>query len=113
MTGPLLITASGYWNPLVWLAAFAIILVIVLIIRSSGTKRFKKGTDQTLQFFSGNRPPADNVDKDNLYWGFSRKLERYTAWLRSWHTGIVNDYAFAFAVLIIIIFAALAFGGVL
>ena len=109
----LLITASGYWNPITWVTAFAIILVIVLLIRSSGTKRFKKGTEQTVQFFSGNKPPTDGVDHTNLYWGFSRNLERYIDWLRRRHTGIVNDYAYGFVVLLVIIFAALALGGAL
>ncbi len=113
MTGSLLITASGFWNPMAWLAAFAVIMLIVLIIRASGTKKFKKGTHQASQFFSGNKPPADGVDHANLYWGFSKTLERYTGWMRRRHTGIVNDYAYCFVVLLIIIFAALTFGGML
>jgi hypothetical protein len=106
-------TESGFWTPLVWAAAFLVILAMVYVLRSIGEKRHKPRTEQSLPFFSGNLPPGRSIKMGNLYWGFFRAMERNYAWLRRMHNGIVNDYVFSFVVLIITVLAALIMGGAL
>ena len=112
MIGLLLRTESGIWSPLMFLSAAAVILVFVYMIRSAGTKKYKKNTDQALPFFSGNRAPETNIPSGNLYWGFFEALKKYYAWLIRFHTGMVNDYIYSFVLLVVIIAAALL-GGIL
>jgi hypothetical protein len=102
---------AGYWSPLVWLASFVIVLAIALLIRSRGEKGFKHGTEQTLPFFSGNVQERKNIHSSNLYWGFTTRLSKQLRLLTRAHTGIVNDYAFSFVLLAILLMAALIFGG--
>ncbi len=105
-------TASGLWSPLAFLMAAVVILIVVYIIRSTGTKKYKKGTEQTVPFFSGNRPPESNIRSENLYWGFSEAMKRYYRFVMRFHTGIVNDYVYSFVLLVVII-AAVLLGGML
>ena len=109
----ILLTEAGFWNPLLWLLSFLIILVIVYAIRSRGRKRYRHGTDQTLPFFSGNVPPAENIRSSNLYWGFFEAMKKYYRWLLRVHTGIVNDYVYCFVVLLVVILAAMTLGGLI
>jgi len=104
-------TAAGYWAPLVWLAAFLIALAIALIIRSRGNSRFKQGKEQATPFFSGNKPPEENISGSNFYWGFFSATGKYYGWLRKLHTGIVNDYVFCLVLLVIFLLLAAALGG--
>ena len=106
-------TEAGYWSPLVWLAAFVIVLAIALLIRSRGDKSFKNGTEQAVPFFSGNEPTGENINSSNLYWGFMNKLEKHYKLLIRAHSGVVNDYAYSFVVLIVVIMVALVIGGML
>jgi NADH:ubiquinone oxidoreductase subunit 6 (subunit J) len=103
-------TGSGVWSPLAFLAAAAIILAVVYVIRSTGTKKYKKGTEQTLPFFSGNKAPEKNIASGNLYWGFFEALKKYYGWLTRLHTGIINDYVYSFVLLLVIIVVALLGG---
>ncbi len=111
MIGRLFITQSGMWNPLSFVVAAVIILVIVYIIRSTGTKKYKKGTEQTVAFFSGGKAPEENVHPENLYWGFFEAMKRYYKWLMKFHTGIVNDYVYSFVLLVVVVAAVLLLGG--
>jgi len=108
-----LLTEAGFWNPVLWTLSFFVILIIVLIIRSMGVKKYRHGTEQTTPFFSGNIPPEENIKSGNLYWGFFRYMERYYKILIRMHSGIVNDYVYSFVLLIVVILAALTLGGLL
>jgi len=110
MTG-LLVTSSGYWHPLAWLAVMALAVILALIIRSFGNNRFRKGTDQQVPFYSGNRAPEGRIKSSNLYWGFFTAMEKYFRWLRRLHTGIVNDYVYWFVLVMVIMLAAVMLGG--
>jgi len=88
-------TGFGVWDPLVWLAALAVAIILGFIIRSFGVKDYKKGTDQTLPFLSGDK--QENVEyihirASNLYWGYLDALKGYYSRLIPLHTGIVTDY---------------------
>ncbi len=104
-------TVSGVWSPLALLAAAAIIIIVVYLIRSTGTKKYKKGTEQTVPFFSGGVAPEKNIHPGNLYWGFFEAMKKYYRWMVRLHTGIVNDYIYSFVLLIVIVAAVILIGG--
>jgi multicomponent Na+:H+ antiporter subunit D len=108
-----LATGAGYWSPIVWLIAFVIVMAMACLIRSRGERGCKYGTEQTMPFFSGNEPPGRNIHSSNLYWGFIRMLGKYFILLRRAHSGVVNDYAYSFVLLLVVIMAALVVGGML
>jgi len=86
----------GAWNPIAWTLLFLGVLVIGFFVRSRGRKDYKRGTDQTQPFLSGNAEPetaeALHVRGENLYWGMVHGLAEYYERVRAWHTGILNDY---------------------
>lgn len=94
-------TGNGFWHPLVWLAAFVIIFLIVFIIRGLGQKDYKKGTGQTQVFLSGNKEYDKHrmhVQSSNLYWGWTESLKWVIDALKKMHTGNVSDYVLWFVV---------------
>jgi len=106
-----LATGTGFWNPLVWLAAFAVVLAIALLLRSFGNRKHGKASEEP--FFSGNAHPEEGVASGNIYWGFFKSLEGYYRWLRRMHTGIVNDYMYSYVLVTVILLAAVLLGGLL
>jgi NADH:ubiquinone oxidoreductase subunit 6 (subunit J) len=106
----ILMTQSGVWSPLVLVGAAIVVLIVSYIIRSTGNKKYKKGTEQTVPFFSGGRAPEANIRSENLYWGFFEAMKRYYARITRMHTGLVNDYIYAFVLLIVLV-AAVLIGG--
>ncbi|KQC08664.1 MAG: hydrogenase [Methanolinea sp. SDB] len=90
-----LYTGSGYWNPLVWLIAIVVVVVIIYLIWSRGESGYKKGTLQTTPFISGNPEPEKSgvhIPGGNLYWGYTEALKGYYSRLVPLHTGSLNDY---------------------
>lgn len=88
-------TGFGAWNPVVWLAVFAVLVVIALLIRSPGSRRYKKNTAQTKPFISGNPEPSDSeshIRASNLYWGYIEALREYYVRLVPLHSGVATDY---------------------
>lgn len=88
-------TGAGFWNPMIWLAVLAVLLLIIYIFYLRGEKRYERDTDQTLPFLAGNIAEEENlqVKASNIYWGFISALDGYYRPMKSAHTGIVNDYA--------------------
>lgn len=89
--------SSGYgnWQPIVWLVAFILAMIIALIIRSFGNKNYQKDTEQTQPFLSGCDEPDVNkiqVRAGNLYWGFTETLKLYYDKLMAIHSGVTSDY---------------------
>ena len=87
-------TGAGAWNPLLWLAALAVGLVVALAIRSRGRKEFREGAGRK-PVLSGNEEPENaggHVPASNLYWGFLESLKSYYARVVPLHTGIPTDY---------------------
>lgn len=105
-----LITGTGFWNPIVWVIAFIIVLIVAYLLWMYGEKDYRKGTDQTKPFLSGNIEPdkADvHVRGGNLYWGFTEALDGYYSRLVPVHSGILTDYLLWFlgvmAVVIVVV----------
>jgi len=89
-------TGFGAWNPIAWTLLFLGVLIIGFFIRSLGRKDYKRGTDQTQSFLSGNPEPesaeALHVSGRNLYWGMVHGLAGYYKRIRKAHTGVLSDY---------------------
>lgn len=111
----MLIGQSGFafWNPIVWVIAFIVLMAIAFFVRSRGQKNYKKGTEQAKIFLSGEEVPEAeerHVRAGNVYWGFFETLKGYYSVILRPHTGIINDYIIWFiaviAVIAIIIFIA-------
>jgi len=103
-------TGTGFWNPILWLIAFSVIAVIILYIRSLGREGYKKGSEQTMVFFSGNLPPEKPVKSSNVYWGFFEATKRYYKVIRGFHTGIVNDYVYIFIIVLVALMLSIILG---
>ncbi|MCD4814027.1 hydrogenase [bacterium] len=85
----------GFWNPFVWLGVFLLTMLIALLIRGLGTKKYKPGTPQTKPFISGNR--EENIEQlhvraGNLYWGFLESMKSYYKHVVRIHSGMISDY---------------------
>ena len=113
MTGFTVTTWAGFWTPVMLALSLVIIVIMIYAIRSTGNRRYKKGTEQAVPFFSGNVPPEGNIGPGNLYWGFFKAMERHYGFFRKVHNGIVNDYVYSLVVLVLVIFAVLFLGGVI
>lgn len=92
-----LIVESGYefWNPIIWLIAFVVVMVIVYLFRRRGQEKYKKDGAQTQIFLCGEEVPEAEqrqVRGGNAYWGFFETLKEYYDGIVRLHTGIVNDY---------------------
>jgi hypothetical protein len=90
-----LTTGSGFWNPVVWLIAIAVMAVVVYLVWRRGEAGYTAGSAQVKPFISGNPEPskhAVHVPASNLYWGFTEALSGYYARVVPAHTGIVTDY---------------------
>jgi hypothetical protein len=109
----ILLTGSGYWDPLLYLVSVLVILGIAYVIRSRGQGKHEHhhNNNKSLPFYSGNVSPEENIGSENLYWGFFEATKKYYAWLVRMHTGIVNDYVFSLVVLVVVMILALVLGG--
>lgn len=95
------IIESGYefWNPIIWLIAFVVVMVIVYFFRRQGQEKYKKGEAQAQIFLCGEEVPEAEqrqVRGGNAYWGFFETLKEYYSGIIRPHTGIVNDYVIWF-----------------
>lgn len=84
-----------FWNPIVWLIAFAVVMAMVYLFRNRGQKEYKKNTGQVKIFLCGEEVPVAeqrHLKSNNVYWGFFETLEGYYKEIIKPHTGIVNDY---------------------
>jgi len=100
-------TGNGFWNPVLWLIAFIVIFLLIYILRGFGKNTYKKGTEQTKVFLSGN-PEGDkeqlHVKSSNLYWGWMQAMKWVIDVLKAMHTGNVSDYLLWFVVVMGLLF---------
>jgi len=91
------ILESGYpfWNPLIWIIVFLVVMVLAYFFRRQGQKGYKKDTDQVRVFVCGEEVPEAgqrHIRVGNIYWGFFETLKDYYNQILRPHTGIINDY---------------------
>ncbi len=85
---------SGYYSPLIFLAAAIITAIITYLIWRTGSEDVT-GDKTGEPFLSGNpefSKTESHVSGDNLYWGLKQALGGYYRWMKKIHTGIINDY---------------------
>lgn len=97
-------TGQGYWSPLIWVAAALGVFVIALLLWGLGRREHKRGTDQELPFLSGERVEEPRVSAVHLYWGFVEALKPVLVRLKSWHSGVINDYIGWFLLVLAVVF---------
>jgi len=88
-----------FWDPIVCITAFLVLIAVIYFLRSRGQKKYKKGTAQTQIFLSGEEPPGAeqrHIKAHNIYWGFFQALKGYYDPTIKAHTGIINDYVIWF-----------------
>lgn len=108
-----LLEISGYWSPLVFVAAILVATIITYIISKLGEGDYSKGKTAE-PFLSGNpefSKEDSHVSGENLYWGLKQSLKGYYRWMERIHTGIVNDYTIWYLATLAVLF--LIFIGVL
>lgn len=94
-----------YWNPLVCIIAFVVLIAGIYLFRSRGQKKYKKDTEQTRIFLCGEEVPEArqrHIRAHNVYWGFFQTMKEYYDTNIKAHTGIINDYVLWFLVVIAI-----------
>ncbi|MDD1707950.1 MAG: hydrogenase [Methanoregulaceae archaeon] len=103
----------GVWDPLVWLLAIIIALIIAYVIWSRGNSSYKKGSEQGRPYLSGNPEPAKgevHVRAGNLYWGFIEGIRGYYDRVIPVHSGNLNEYILWYlAVMVIVMIAVVVF----
>ena len=98
-------TGSGFWIPLLWIAALVIAFLLIYILRGFGKKEYKKDTEQAKAFLSGNpeyEKEQMHVKASNLYWGFIISLKGFYTLLKRMHTGNISDYVLWFIIILAI-----------
>lgn len=83
------------WQPKIALISFFLIFFVVYLFYLFGEKKYKKGTLQTIAYFSGEKPPS-NIKLQHIYWGFFKDLEKLYAFLARSKNENANDYVFFF-----------------
>jgi hypothetical protein len=98
-------TGSGFWNPILWVISIVIATLTIAVIRSFGNKSYKKDTEQSKVFLSGNpeyEKEKMHVKSSNLYWGFTESMKAFYYILRRLHTGNASDYVLWFVIVLAI-----------
>ena len=106
---------SGFWDPVVWIIAAIVALLIAYFIQRRGEKAYKKGV-QSETFLMGNPKLGEeetHIRAHNIYWGFFEGLKKYYDPTMRAHTGIINDYITWFVALTAITAIILLIVGVL
>jgi len=100
-------SGSGFWNPLLWILVVSVLFLLFYGIRGFGRSTYKKGTEQTKVFLSGNKetsPEELHVKASNLYWGFTNSMKSLYSILRRMHTGNTSDYILWFVLVLAVLF---------
>ena len=100
-------SGSGFWNPLLWIVIIFIAFLLFYGIRGFGKGSYKKDTEQTKVFLSGNKEGTQeemHLKASNLYWGFTTSMKTLYVGLRKMHTGNISDYLLWFVIVLAILF---------
>ena len=108
--------ALSYWDPILWLILFVIILAAVCIVILTGKRtrgevlvnKTEAVDGKYATFFGGEKSEHSHVSGSDLFWGFKKNWGGYFKFMQGMHSGDVNDYSLytviASAVIIIVIF---------
>ncbi|MBQ6259881.1 MAG: hypothetical protein IJK59_01375 [Firmicutes bacterium] len=98
---PVFAARFSFWNPVVWLLLFIIVLAAfcLAIIGSSGDRASISSAPADAEdgkyatFFSGEKSMPSHVSGSDLFWGFKKNWKGYFKVMDGIHSGRVNDYA--------------------
>lgn len=90
----------SYWDPVVWLILFVVVLAAVFIVMLTGKPsrgRVLKNTEEEVDgkyatFFGGEKSIHSHVSGSDLFWGFKYDWKNYFSVIQNMHSGVVNDY---------------------
>ena len=90
----------SYWDPVVWLILFVVVLAAVFIVMLTGKPsrgRVLKNTEEEVDgkyatFFGGEKSIRSHVSGSDLFWGFKYDWKNYFSVIQNMHSGVVNDY---------------------
>ncbi len=96
-----LFTGQGAWNAVVFLGAMISAAIIAVLIRGFfGKKGMTPKGEGKKPYLFGNPTEIDGkpivIPGSNVYWGFTKALDRYYRPVEKLHSGIVNEYVFWF-----------------
>ena len=109
-----LFTGQGAWNAVVFLGAMISATIIAVMIRGFfGKKGMTPKGEGKKPYLFGNPTEIDGrpivVPGSNLYWGFTKALDRYYKPVEKFHSGIINEYVFWFvSTLVLVLLVMLA-----
>ncbi len=90
----------SYWNPILWLILFIIVMLAVFIVILTGENDRGEVLQNTTDlvdgkyatFFSGEKALPSHVGGSDLFWGFKKDWKKYFTFMEDWHSGRVTDY---------------------
>lgn len=91
-------TLAGYWNPASWLILFIILLIALILFFSFGYKTPNaKIVDDLINtryetFTGGEKDDYTHLGENDMFWGMRQDFGRYFKFLKTAHSGVVNDY---------------------
>ncbi len=91
---------GGLWNPIAWVILLFVVLAAVTLVSLMA----KKSKGRVLEasnpedakydpFYCGEASEYSQVGGSDLFWGFKHNLKPYLTFIRTAHSGVVNDYA--------------------
>jgi len=91
----------SYWNPILWLVLFVVMLVAVFFVILTGRNTRGRVLEETgapadgkyATYFSGEKSMPSHVGGSDLFWGFKHDWKSYFTVMQGAHSGVVNDYA--------------------
>ena len=91
----------SYWDPMVWLLLFVVVLCatfIVIVTGKPGRGKLLETEEELVDgkyatFFGGEKSLHSHVGGSDLFWGFKRDWKGYFRFMEGLHSGVVNDYA--------------------
>ena len=99
MIADTLLTGFGAWNPIAWLIAFVVALILAWFVQRLGEPDLPGDGESGKPYLSGNDEPAPeaaHIGGSNLYWGFTEAMKGYYARVVPLHTGCLTDYVLWF-----------------
>ncbi len=104
----------SYWDPMLWLVLFVIIMaaVLLVILLGRGRKRIRSAaseevSDKYAPFFGGEKSVPSHAGGSDLFWGFKHEFKGYFRFMDRMHSGKVSDYTLwvVVATALVILFA--------
>ncbi len=99
MIADTLYTGFGAWNPIAWLIAFGVALLLAWFVRRLGEPDVLGDGESGKPYLCGNdepTPEATHIGGSNLYWGFTEAMKGYYVRVVPLHTGCLTDYVLWF-----------------